>query len=86
MAALSFRCALDVGPPLSSFISSMELMAVCHAGGAPVSTMKSMAIASGMKTVRERFGDFEESCNGIGMNRRTRKMNEIFYFAATDEL
>jgi hypothetical protein len=32
----------------------MELMAVCHAGGAPVSTMKSMAIASGMKTARER--------------------------------
>jgi hypothetical protein len=66
----------------------MELMAVCHAGGAPVSTMKSMAIASGMKTVRERFGDFEESCNGIGMNRRTRNMNEILYEAkmSHDEL
>jgi hypothetical protein len=33
----------------------MELMAVCHAGGAPVSTMKSMAFASGMKTARERL-------------------------------
>ena len=42
MAALSFRCALDVGPPLSSFISSMESRAVCHAGGPESAIMKSM--------------------------------------------
>jgi hypothetical protein len=61
----------------------MELMAVCHAGGAPVSTMKSMAIASGMKTARERSEILRNhvGIHGIGMNRRTRNMNEIFYFS-----
>jgi hypothetical protein len=61
----------------------MELMAVCHAGGAPVSTMKSMAmLSSGMKTSDENDSEISvlrNSCNGIGKNRRTRNINEIFY-------
>jgi hypothetical protein len=61
----------------------MELMAVCHAGGAPVSTMKSMAmLSSGMKMSDENDSEISvlrNSCNGIGMNRRTRNINEFFY-------